>query len=246
MCRPLIQRTVFVAGGDLFDAAHQSGVDEIAGEVGQRGEFRRVGENGGDRVLARQFHISRAQEAGVAHLQHVAQRSPVQHAGQRLQEGVQVVGIEFSRGRQLPQYRAQPVAHFLDAAVDETVHALAAVGQRPTFGDIARRFQREHETRRRGLGPLGVGGRLLRAVISTVDLDGAQVSAGVIQLQSPQQVGRIEIVAPGRIHPAAHADADGPVLHAAGGDVVRVFHRKQAWRGGCRSLRRHACNCREW
>ncbi|MPN55349.1 hypothetical protein SDC9_203031 [bioreactor metagenome] len=104
-----------------------------------------------------------------------------------------------------------------------------------------RRLGREHETVRGGVAPAGVGRRLLRAVVGAVDLDGAQLAAGVLQLAPLHQSGRIErAAAPRRVDPSADAD-----VHArrggGGGGGEQVIHG-HVGPGGASSRRfyRHA------
>jgi hypothetical protein len=207
---PAVQFDRLVTGGDVIGAAHQPGVTEIAGKVGQRWVLRRIGEHGGDVVAACQVHIRFVQKTGVAHFQHVTQRLAVEFAGQVVEEGAEIVRVEWPPRRHLPQDRSQAIAHLGQAAMDETAGALAGVGQSLALDDVARCLQREDETFRGFRRPFRVGGRFLRAVEGAVDLDRPQLAAGVFQLASLHEFGWIEVVAPRRVGPAADADADRP------------------------------------
>src|SRR6185437_10924493 len=112
---------------------------------GQRGVIRRIGEDGRYAMCACQIHIAFAEEADVAHFQHMPQRPAVQLARQAVEEGAEVIGVEWPRRRQLPQDRAQPVAHLGESAVHETADALAGIGQPLALRDVAWRLQREDE-----------------------------------------------------------------------------------------------------
>src|SRR5690606_16125808 len=105
-------------------------------------------------------------------------------------------------------------------AVDETTGAFDRGGQFAANGDVARSLQRKDEPGWRFGGPFRIGGRLLRTVIGAVDLDRAQMPAGIFQLASLYQLGRVEIVAPRRISPAADTRTNVRAAVAGGGKQV--------------------------
>src|SRR5690606_2419519 len=122
-------------------------------------------------------------------------------------EGGEVVGIDLRAAVELPDQRAEPVTEFRDAA-DEVLDLRAGLRQHFRGHDPLRRLGREHEACRRLVAPLGVRCRLLRAVVGAVDLDRADMAAGVFQLAPLYEAGRIEVRAPGRVRPATDAGAD--------------------------------------
>src|SRR3546814_7857948 len=96
---------------------------------------------------------------------------------------------------ELPDQRPQPVAEFDDAA-DEILDLHTSLRQHLRGHDPFRRLGREDEPLRRLVAPPRVRRRLLGAVVGAVDLDRADVAAGVFQLATLHQPGWVEVVAP--------------------------------------------------
>ena len=69
----------------------------------------------------------------------------------------------------------------------------------------------------------------MRAIERAIDLDGAQLAAGVFQFASLHQLFRVEVAAPRSVGPAADADADLRGKIANGN--IRVIHRTTLFDG---------------
>ena len=190
----------------------------------------RVGEHRGHAVGPGEGDVAGIDETAIAHVQHMAQRPPARLARQQVEERGEGVAVDADAGVELPDQGGQPVVEFGDAA-DEILDLGAGGLQGARLGDALGCLGGEHEARRRLVAPLRIGGRLLCAVVGAVDLDRRQLPAGVFQLAPLHQAARIEVGAPGRIRPAADADADavdrrnarvGQVEAGAGGRLARA------------------------
>ena len=157
--------------------------------AGQRQEFRRV-------------------EALVAHVERMPQGPAPRCARQQGQKSFEVLGIELLGRHELPDDRAELVAERLDAAANKALDRFAGRRQQLAVGGEAVGFEREHEAVRRLVAPPCEGGRFEGAVVGAVDLDRRQLAAGVLQFLAVRQALGIEIIAPGLVGPAAHADVN--------------------------------------
>src|SRR5690606_13185959 len=101
------------------------------------------------------------QEALVADLERVAQRSARPPFGQKLQETAEIDRIEPLERRQLPQNGAELFAELQNPALQEPVDRLAGLGQLAAVDRCAMRLDREHEILRRGVSPFGEARRRL-------------------------------------------------------------------------------------
>src|SRR5262249_23742318 len=129
-------------------------------------------------------------------------------ARQQLEEGGDVLGIEFPERRELPEDRPELLAELEDAAFKEPVDALAGLGELAAVDDVAMALHREHEIVRGRVAPLAEARRRLGAVERAVDLDGGEAATRIAELIGLLEVGRIERPAPRRIGPAADPDSD--------------------------------------
>src|SRR3546814_9505440 len=92
--------------------------------------------------------------------------------------------------------------------LDEILDLHTSLRQHLRCHDPLRRLGRKHEAIRRFVAPFRVRRRLLGTVVGAVDLDRADVAAGVLQLAPLHQPGWVEVVAPRHERPAADAGAD--------------------------------------
>ena len=125
---------------------------------------------------------------------------------QQLQEVLEVGGIEDLGGGELPDDRPELGAELRQAAGHEAADRLARLAEDAPVGDVLRALDAEDEAGRRRVAPLGEARRLLQPVIGGVDLDRAQLPAGVFELVLLRQALGIEVAAPRREDPAADAD----------------------------------------
>ncbi len=147
-------------------------------------------------------------KAVVPNLHHMAERTSADFLRQKLQKGLEVAGVEFHRGQELPIDRAEFVLQLHDAAREESRDGVARIGQYLAISGKARRLEREDETVRRLVTPFGVGLRLLRPIEGAVDLDRRKMAAGVFEFAFLRECVRVECSPPGFVGPPAGADPD--------------------------------------
>ena len=138
----------------------------------------------------------------------MAQCDSVELLRQQLQEGLEILRVEFLGRHELPVDRPEFVPEFGQAAGQELLHGRPGLRQYAAIGAEARTLQREDEIVRRLLAPSGEALGLLRAVIGAVDLDRGQLARGIFELALLGQTVRIEGAPPGLEHPAADTDVD--------------------------------------
>ncbi len=164
-------------------------------------------------VLARQCGEFRHDEAVMPHLERVAQPNPVLLFRQKLQEGLEIVGVEFLSRRELPQDRSELLAERRNAGAKEAHHRFPRFAEHPPVGDEAVAFQRKDEAVRRVGGPFHEGRFLEAGIVGAVDLDARHLAACVVQLLGLGELLRIEGRIPRLEGPAAHAGADFSLAH---------------------------------
>ena len=197
-----------IAGLDVVIALLQPRIDEVADDVGDRRIGAVLGEHDRRLELPQQCDEGRHAEAGVADLDHMAQRAPVHLARQQFEELAEIGLVEFLGRRELPEHGAEPVAELEHAGVVEMLDGVAGLRQHAAVGGEARALHREHEAVGHLARPFAKALRLLRAVVGAVDLDRGQLGGGVLQLLRLRELVGIEHAAPGREGPAADADID--------------------------------------
>ncbi len=138
----------------------------------------------------------------------MAHIAPVDPLGQKLQERLEIHGVELLRSHELPVDHAKLVLQLHHAAGHELLDALARFGEHAAIGGKTRRFQRKHEAVRCFIVPFGEGRRFLRTVIGAVDFDGSELARGIFELALLRKFLGIEALVPRFIGPAANADAD--------------------------------------
>jgi len=150
----------------------------------------------------------RAMCLGVADLQRMLQRHPVQLLRQLCHQRLQCIGVGRVARIELPQQWAEPVTE-RQCRLQERCGRFHGAGQVASLHQVARRLHREAETVGCLRSPLRALGRSWRAVERAVDLDAAQGAAGVGQFLPLRQACWIEhTAAPFGKHPAADAAAD--------------------------------------
>ena len=121
--------------------------------------------------------------------------------GEQAEEALDLGRHEPLGAGELPQDRPELRSHFRQPALEEARDRLGAGGQVLAVDAIAARLDREHEAVRRLVRPLAEGGRCLRPIERAVDLDRAELPAGVVQLLGLGQALREEALAPGLVDP---------------------------------------------
>ncbi len=197
-----------IAGLQFVIALLQPGIDEVAGDVGDRRIFAMLGKHHGHLVLADERDEFGYAKAVVTHLDHMAQRAAVELARQQLKKLAKIGAVEFLGRRELPEHRAEPVPQLQHTRIIEPLHRIAGLGEHAAVGGEARPLQREDEAVGHFAGPFAKALRLLRAVIGAVDLDRGQLRGGVGQFLRLRELLRIEHPAPRLEGPAADADID--------------------------------------
>jgi hypothetical protein len=91
-----------IAGLDLVIAFLQPGVNEIADDIGDGRILAVLGEHDRRCELAQQRDKTGHTKAVVAHLDHMAQRAPLQLARQQFEKLAEIHFIEFLGRRELP------------------------------------------------------------------------------------------------------------------------------------------------
>src|SRR6185437_6794106 len=122
------------------------------------------------------------------------------------QERLEILGIVFLAGHELPVDRAEPVAQFVHALTDKTLDRFAGTSELAAIGAVARRLHCEDEARRGLAAPLRPAVGFEGRVIGAVDLDRSEMLAGIFELALLRQAFRVEDAAPRLEGPAADAD----------------------------------------
>src|SRR5262245_4805088 len=204
-----------IAGLDRVVTFLQPRIDEITGDVGYRRVLAVLGEHDRRLELPDQGDELGHAKTVVPDFDDMAQRAAVELARQQLQEFAEIGAVELFGRRELPEHRAEPIAHFQHAGIVEALDGVAGFRQHAAVGGETRALHREDETIRHFARPLPNAFRLLRAVIGAVDLDRGQLRGGVGQLLRLRELLRIEHTAPRLERPAANADEDVAALCSA-------------------------------
>jgi hypothetical protein len=159
---------------------------------------------------------------------------------QQLEKGSEVVGVERLRRRELPDDRPELGPELGQPAGDEALDRLPGFREDATIGGVARRLDGEDEVVGCRIAPLGEAGRALRAVVGRVDLDRGDAPAQVLELTRVSEAGRIEVVAPGLVDPAADAGPDSARRCRTAGGLRRGGCR---WRRAGPGRRCRGCRC---
>ena len=206
--RPGVELFRRIAGLEFVIALLQPRIDEIAGDVGDGWILAMFGENHRRLELPYQGDELRHREAVVPNFDDMAQRAAVEFARQQLEELAEIGRVEFLGRRELPEHRTQPVAEFQHPGIVEALHRIAGLRQHAAIGGEARPLQRKHETIGHLARPFAKTLRLLRPVVSPVDLDRGQLRRGIGKFLRLRQLLRIKHPAPRLESPAADADID--------------------------------------
>ncbi len=210
----------------------QAHVDEVRRDVlVQRPGVGRVRHHPGDAVLAQQPDEVGRDETLVPHFHGMADASVaarlqagasfqalVMPAGdlrglmgglrQHPEEGLEHLGVETHRGRELPEDGPQLLAQLEQARGEEVGQRRVDVAQLEHVRDVAAALDREDEAGRRVRGPGRIAGRPLQRIEGAIELQRRKHARGVLQLAPLREAGRIEVAAPGRVAPARDAYAD--------------------------------------
>src|SRR6516164_3872462 len=110
-----------IAGLDLLARALQAPIGEIGRHIGDRWIFVAVGEDDGDRMLARERDELRHEEALMAHLDGVAKLQAILLLRQERKEGAEILLLELLGRRELPQDRPELLPELGEPAPEEAL-----------------------------------------------------------------------------------------------------------------------------
>ena len=145
----------------------------------------------------------------------------VAHLRQSGEKSFQKRGVIFPRRWELPQNGPELVPQRAYAAREESLDRNSRIVQAAACDAVAWRLDAEDKVVGRCVAPFREGLQGLGAIESSIDFDGGQMAARVIQLLGVRQIFGVENPAPGREAPAAHPDIDAAFRHDAFPDRSR-------------------------
>jgi hypothetical protein len=223
-----------VASRDVILALLKTRIDEIANGIGDGRIRRMVGVNDRHAEPAHKRDELRVLECGMAYFDGVAKFPAVERFGQEFQEGAEIGGIEFLGRRELPEQGTELVAEHGHARIEKALDRVAGFREHAAVCGEAGPFDRENEVVRHVSRPFGERGRLLRAIVSAIDLKRGDSTANILQLFGLWQFLRVEHAAPGLECPATYSRSNGSALahrglvcHPAIHNIEPCRHKRQ-------------------
>src|SRR5262249_51090845 len=148
----------------FFVALLQSGVNKIAGDIGDGRIAVVLGEDNGYVKSPQQSNESRGLETVVAHLDHMTQRVSIERLRQQFKETAKVGFIEFLEGSELPEEGAEPAAQLCHARVEKALDRVPGLREHAAINRIARALHRKNEILRNFGSPFAKRGWCLCAI----------------------------------------------------------------------------------
>src|SRR5271166_3642543 len=125
---PDLELRAAIACLHLVGRSLQAGIDEFAGDIGDRRMLLGIDERQRNRMLARELDESNLVKARMSRFDRMTYGVAIDAVRQELEKSGEVVRLEFFRGVELPEYRPELATQFQQAAGEETLDRSARLG----------------------------------------------------------------------------------------------------------------------